>query len=115
MVACRRISSSATSKLFVQHEVTLHLPVANQCLGPKSESRARLHAGLRWQHMFDPELLRGLQGPLAPYQALADRTVVHRAILAQMRYVADVAASLPQTSHSTSGGLFRFTWRLVKS
>ena len=65
--------------------------------------------------LFDPELLRGLQGPLAPYQALADRTVVHRAILAQMRYVADVAASLPQTSHSTSGGLFRFTWRLVKS
>ena len=32
---------------------------------------------------LDPELLRGLQGPLAPYQALADRTVVHRAILAQ--------------------------------
>ena len=55
--------------------------------------------------LFDPELLRGLRGPLAPYQALADRTVVHRAILAQMRYVADVA----------SGGLFRFTWRSVKS
>ena len=65
--------------------------------------------------LFDPELLRGLQGPLAPYQALADRTVVHRAILAQMRYVADVAASLSQTSHSTSEELFRFTWRLVKS
>ena len=65
--------------------------------------------------LFDPELLRGLQGPLAPYQALADRTMVHRAILAQMQYVADVAASLPQTSQSTSGGLFRFTWRSVKS
>ena len=55
--------------------------------------------------LFDPKLLRGLQGPLAPYQALADRTVVHRAILAQMRCVADVAASLLQASHSTSGGL----------
>ena len=65
--------------------------------------------------LFDPELLRGLQGPLAPYQALADRTMVHRAILAQMQYVADVAASLPQTSQSTSGGLFRFTWRSVRS
>ena len=65
--------------------------------------------------LFDPELLRGLQGPLAPYRALADRTMVHRAILAQMQYVADVAASLPQTSQSTSGGLFRFTWRSVKS
>ena len=65
--------------------------------------------------LFDPELLRGLQGPLAPYQALADRTSVHRAILAQMQYVADVAASLPQTSQSTSGGLFRFTWRAVRS
>ena len=65
--------------------------------------------------LFDPELLRGLQGPLAPYQALADRTSVHRAILAQMQYVADVAASLPQTSQSTSGGLFRFTWRSVRS
>ena len=32
-----------------------------------------------------------------------------------MQYVADVAASLPQTSQSTSGGLFRFTWRSVKS
>ena len=63
--------------------------------------------------LFEPELLRGLQGPLAPYQALADRTMVHRAILAQMQYVADVAASLPQTSQSTSGGLFRFTWRSV--
>ena len=50
--------------------------------------------------LFDPELLRGLQGPLAPYQALADRTVVHRAILAQMQHAADVAASLPQTSQS---------------
>ena len=65
--------------------------------------------------LFDPELLRGLRGPLAPYQTLADRTAVHRAILAQMRYVADVAASLPQTSQSTSGGLFRFTWWSVKS
>ena len=65
--------------------------------------------------LFDPELLQGLQGPLAPYQALADRTSIHRAILAQMQYVADVAASLPQTSQSTSGGLFRFTWRAVRS
>ena len=34
-----------------------------------------------------------------------------RAVLTQMRYVADVASSLPSKAYSTSGGLFRLVWR----
>ena len=61
--------------------------------------------------LFDGPQLRSLQGPLAPFQALADATTVRRALLAQMRHVADVAASLPHDAYSTSGGLFRMIWQ----
>ena len=64
--------------------------------------------------LFDGTQLRSLQGPLALFQALADATTVRRALLAQMRYVADVAASLPHDAYSTSGGLFRMIWRTCK-
>ena len=64
--------------------------------------------------LFDGTQLRSLQGPLAPFQALADATTVRRALLAEMRYVADVAASLPHDAYSTSGGLFRMIWRTCK-
>ena len=57
--------------------------------------------------------LRGLQGPLEPFQALA-ATTVRRALLSQMRYVADVAAALLRDVYSTSGGLFRLVWRTCK-
>ena len=64
--------------------------------------------------LFDGTQLRSLQGPLAPFLALADATTVRRALLAQMRYVADVAASLPYDAYSTSGGLFRIIWGTCK-
>ena len=64
--------------------------------------------------LFDETQLRGLQGPLEPFRALADPTTVRRALLAQMRYVADVAASLPQDVYSTSGGFFRMICRTCK-
>ena len=64
--------------------------------------------------LFDGAQLRGLQGPLEPFQALADPTTVRRALLSQMRYVADVASSLPRDVYSTSGGLFRLAWRACK-
>ena len=52
--------------------------------------------------LFDETQLRGLQGPVEPFRALADPTTVRGPF-----YVADVAASLPQDVSSTSGGLFR--------
>ena len=61
--------------------------------------------------MFDGDQLRGLQGQLQPFQGLADPLTVRRAVLSQMRYVADVASSLPSKAYSTSGGLFRLVWR----
>ena len=61
--------------------------------------------------LFDGALLRSLQGPLEPFQALVDPITVRRALLSQMRYVADVASSLPRAAYSTSGGLFRLAWR----
>ena len=64
--------------------------------------------------LFDGEQLRGLQGQLQPFRGLADPLTVRRAVLAQMRYVADVASSLPSNAHSTSGGLFRLAWRTCK-
>ena len=47
----------------------------------------------------------GLQGPLEPFRALADPTTVRRALLAQMWYVADVAASLPHSGVTVSRGV----------
>ena len=64
--------------------------------------------------LFDGTQVRGLQGPLGPFQALADPTTVRRALLLEMRYVADVATSLPRDVYSTSGGLFRLAWRTCK-
>ena len=61
--------------------------------------------------MFDGDQLRGLQGQLQPFRGLADPLTVRRAVLSQMRYVADVASSLPSKAYSTSGGLFRLVWR----
>ena len=52
--------------------------------------------------MFDGDQLRGLQGQLQPFQGLADPLTVRRAVLSQMRYVADVASSLPNKAYSTS-------------
>ena len=57
--------------------------------------------------LFDGDQLRGLQGQLQPFRGLADPLTVRRAVLSQMRYVADVASSLPSNAYSTSGGLFR--------
>ena len=37
-----------------------------------------------------------------PFRALADPTAVRRALLAQMRYVANVATSLPHDVYSTA-------------
>ena len=54
--------------------------------------------------MFDGDQLRGLPDQLQPFRGLADPLTVRRAVLSQMRYVADVA-------YSTSGGLFRLVWR----
>ena len=39
---------------------------------------------------------------------------MRRAVLSQMRYVADVASSLPSNAYSTSGGLFRLAWRTCR-
>ena len=61
--------------------------------------------------MFDGDQLRCLQGQLQPFRGLADPLTVRRAVLSQMRYVADVASSLPSKAYSTSGGLFRLVWR----
>ena len=40
------------------------------------------------------------------FRGLADPLTVRRAVLSQMRYVADVATSLPSKAYSTSGGCF---------
>ena len=64
--------------------------------------------------LFDGDQLRGLQGQLQPFRGLADPLTVRRAVLTQMRYVADVASSLPRNAYSTSGGLFRLAWRTCK-
>ena len=64
--------------------------------------------------LFDGAQLKGLQGPLEQFRALADPTTVRRALLSQIRYVADVATSLPRDVYSTSGGLFRLAWRTCK-
>ena len=64
--------------------------------------------------MFDGDQLRGLQGQLQPFRGLADPLTVRRAVLSQMRYVADVASSLPSKAYSTSGGLFRLAWRTCR-
>ena len=61
--------------------------------------------------MFDGDQLRGLQGQLQPFRGLADPLTVRRAVLSQMRHVADVASSLPSKAYSTSRGLFRLVWR----
>ena len=61
--------------------------------------------------MFDGDQLRGLPDQLQPFRSLADPLTVRRAVLSQMRYVADVASSLPSKAYSTSGGLFRLVWR----
>ena len=61
--------------------------------------------------LFDRDQLCSLQGQLQPFRGLADPLTVRRAVLSQMRYVADVAASLPSKAYSTSGGLFRLVWR----
>ena len=64
--------------------------------------------------MFDGDQLRSLQGQLQPFRGLADPLTVRRAVLSQMRYVADVASSLPSNAYSTSGGLFRLAWRTCR-
>ena len=64
--------------------------------------------------MFDGDQLRGLQGQLQLFRGLADSLTVRRAVLSQMRYVADVASSLPSNAYSTSGGLFRLAWRTCR-
>ena len=64
--------------------------------------------------LFDGDQLRGLQGQLQPFRGLADPLTVRRAVLSQMRYVADVASSLPSNAYSTSGGLFRLARRTCK-
>ena len=64
--------------------------------------------------LFDGDQLRGLQGQLQPFRGLADPLTVRRAVLTQMRYVADVASSLPSNAYSTSGGLFRLARRTCK-
>ena len=51
---------------------------------------------------------------MQPFRGLADPLTVRRAVLTQMRYVADVASSLPRNAYSTSGGLFRLAWRTCK-
>ena len=61
--------------------------------------------------LFDVAQLGSLQGPLEPFRALADPVTVRRALLSQMRYV---ASSLPRDVYSTSGGLFRLSWRTCK-
>ena len=61
--------------------------------------------------MFDGDQLRSLPDQLQPFRGLADPLTVRRAVLTQMRYVADVASSLPSKAYSTSGGLFRLVWR----
>ena len=62
--------------------------------------------------MFDGDQLRSLPDQLLQsFRSLADPLTVRRAVLTQMRYVADVASSLPSKAYSTSGGLFRLVWR----
>ena len=61
--------------------------------------------------MFDGDQLRSLPDQLQGFRRLADPLTVRRAVLTQMRYVADVASSLPSKAYSTSGGLFRLVWR----
>ena len=48
--------------------------------------------------LFDGDQLRGLQGQLQPFRGLA--LTVRRAVLTQMRCVADVASSLPSDAYS---------------
>ena len=62
-------------------------------------------------NLFDAAQLKCLPGALAPSQEMTDATMVRRALLAQMSYLADVATSLPSNVYSTSGGLFRLAWR----
>ena len=56
--------------------------------------------------MFDGDQLRSLPNHLQPFQG-ADPLTVRRTVLTQMRYVADVASSLPSKAYSTSEELFR--------
>ena len=65
--------------------------------------------------LFDIDQLTGLQGALEPYRGLADAALVRRALLSQMCYVADVAASMPRNVYATAGGLFRLSWRRSKT
>ena len=52
--------------------------------------------------MFDGDQLRSLPDQLQPFRGLADPLTVRRAVLTQIRYVADVASSLPSKAYSTS-------------
>ena len=61
--------------------------------------------------MFDGDQLRSLPDQLQPFRSLADPLTVRRAVLTQMRCVADVASSFPSKAYSTSDGLFRLVWR----
>lgn len=65
--------------------------------------------------LFDPALLQALPDTLACYRKLSDLTQVTRALLAQLRYVADVATSMPAGTLTTSGGVFRLCWRANQS
>ena len=47
----------------------------------------------------------------ASFRSLTNPLTVSRAVLSQMRYVADVAFSLPSKAYFTSGGLFWLVWR----
>ena len=53
--------------------------------------------------MFDGDQLRSLPDQLQSFRSLADPLTVRRAVLTQMRYVADEASSLPSKAYSTSG------------
>ena len=48
---------------------------------------------------------------LADYRSLGDPTVVTRALLAQINYIVDVAANMPDNTHTTGSGVFRLAWR----
>ena len=61
--------------------------------------------------MFDGDQLRGLQGQLQLFRDLVDPLTVRQPAFSQIRYVADVASSLPSKAYSTSGGLFWLVWR----
>ena len=64
--------------------------------------------------MFDGDQLRSLPDQLQPFRSLADPLTVRRTVLTQMRYVADVASSLPSKACSTSEELFQLVWRQCK-